>query len=90
MAIAGAACDYNQPLVLVLEFFSFMNKKMKLLDKVVNVFTHKGTYKLPGGSFILFIRILSYLVGCFYQIFLCFILTLMLSLKSEGTPTNKG
>jgi hypothetical protein len=64
---------------------------MKLFDKVVNVFTHKkGSYKLSGGSFILFIKILPYLVGCFYQIFFCFMLTLMFSLNSEGTPTNKG
>jgi uncharacterized membrane protein len=45
-------------------------QKLNLLDKVVNVFTHKGTYKLSDGSFILFIKILPYLVGCFYRIFL--------------------
>ncbi len=91
MAVPGAACDYTHLLCLCWSSFSFYEQKMKLLDKVVNVFYPlKEHYKLSGGSFLLFIKILSYLVGCFYQIFLCFMLTLELSLKSEGTPPNKG
>lgn len=66
-------------------------QKMKLLDKVVNVFTHKKRIIQTVWWFFYFVHKNPTLFGwVFLSDFFCFMLTLMFSLNSEGTPSNKG
>lgn len=89
MALAGAACDYTNLLCLCSSSFPLWTKNEALGQSCECFYSQRNIQTV--WRFFYFVHKNPTLFGWgFLSDFFCFMLTLMFSLNSEGTPTNKG